>query len=498
MGRVETRKHFNWRMAMSCLLIMVSTMNYGFDNSGFSTTQAMNAFQRQFGEINPKTGKYYLPPSWLSLFNSLPFIGFVVGMQVGSFISQRFGRRWCMFSMSAYALISATVCVTSQNKHQIMAGRILNCNVVPIFQSEIVPAQIRGMAVGSYQFSLMLGGLLVNVVCRGTSTLNTSAAWRIPIGLFYVIPTIIMCTIWFIPESPRWLLTQDRTDEAYASFKTLRSGTMPDAEIDAEFETLQDALRLEPEQGRWVEIFQGVNLKRTGISVTINILQQATGQAFVSTYGAVYVRSIGTLNAFNFTLILAVCNLTMVSIGLFLNDRVGRRPLLFIGGMLQFAAILSMGSLGTQKETLQTKTGIVALLVIFAGCYVFSWAPMAYVISSEVPALRLRDATQRTAGVANIVTSFLVTFSIPYLLYEPYAGLGSKVGFIFAGIITLALAFTFFCVPECKGKSLEQIDRMFQEKVPIRQFGNYAIDTAAFLDPEKAVETVLVEHKELK
>ncbi|PNP76491.1 hypothetical protein FNYG_09910 [Fusarium nygamai] len=94
-------------------------------------------------------------------------------------------------------------------------------------------------------------------------------------------------------------------------------------------------------------------------------------------------------------------------------------------------------------------------------------------ITTEIPALRLRDASQRTASMVNVVANFLVSFSIPYMLYSQYAGLGSKVGFVFAGILALAIVFVVFCVPECKGKSLEQVDRMFNEGIALRKFGNY-------------------------
>lgn len=145
--------------------------------------------------------------------------------------------------MSCYALITATITVISSTKEQILAGRILNCeshykrhqqaltlshvladiyvgmelSVIPVFQSEIVPAPVSGLVVGTYQFSLIvcfpgpslytfdsdtfqLGGIVINAVCLGTSNIMDNRSWRIPLGLFYIVPTIIICLIWFIPE----------------------------------------------------------------------------------------------------------------------------------------------------------------------------------------------------------------------------------------------------------------------------------------------------------
>ncbi|KAF4911087.1 MFS transporter fmqE [Colletotrichum viniferum] len=500
-------KHFNRTLAVAFTVVAISTFNYGFDNAGYSTTQAMDAFQKQFGDQDPTTGKWKIPPTWLSLFNSLNYIGFAAGVIIGSLVSARWGRRWCMFGMSAWAVIPATIALTSFTREQIMAARILNyiyvgmeLAVVPVYQSEIVPSEIRGFAVGSYQFSLMFGTLIVNSVCRGTSTLEGNASWRIPMGLFYVIPVIVMCLIFFIPESPRWLLTQDRVEEAHASLKNLRVGTMTDAEIDEQFAALQYALKQEVEQGKYWELFKGVNLKRTAVVMIMNFFQQATGQAFASTYGAIFIKDIGTVNPFTMTIVNAIVNLVMVFIGLYLTDRVGRRPLLLIGAVLQFAAIVTMGSLGTVSDpSFAIKTGIVAMLTVFAASYVLAWAPLNYVVSTEIPALRLRDASQRTASMVNVLANFLVNFSIPHLLYTPGAGLGSKVGFIFAGILVLAFVFTWFCIPECKGKSLEQIDRMFNEGVPLRKFGKYKPEDmyqASTEDGEKAGVIVTARHEE--
>jgi len=153
-----------------------------------------------------------------------------------------------------------------------------------------------------------------------------------------------------------------------------------------------------------------------------------------------------------------------------------------------FSAIVTMGALGTvSNPSFGVKSGIVAMLTLFGSGFTFAFAPLNYVITTEIPALRLRDASQRTASIVNVVANFLVSFSIPYMLYNQYGGLGSKVGFVFAGILALAMLFVVFCVPECKGKSLEQIDRMFNQGITLRKFGKYKPEDIAG-DVEETVE----------
>ncbi|KAK7216998.1 hypothetical protein V2G26_005001 [Clonostachys chloroleuca] len=249
-------RFFNRFLAIAVSLIALSSFNHGFDNQAFATTQAMDAFDKRFGEYDPIKKISYLPSTWLALFHSLNYIGFAAGVIIGSFVSARWGRRTCMFIMSIYAIGTATIAVTSTNKHHIMAARILNyiyvgmeLAVVPAYQSEIVPALVRGFVVGTYQLALILGGLVINCVCFGTSTLSGDESWRIPLGLFYIIPAIISTCIWFLPESPRWLLSKGRVDEARASLAQYRNGSFTEEEIDKEFQETQFQLEDASEKG---------------------------------------------------------------------------------------------------------------------------------------------------------------------------------------------------------------------------------------------------------
>ncbi|RKK94848.1 hypothetical protein BFJ71_g8715 [Fusarium oxysporum] len=487
MGVFTKFRFFNRRLALSCVLIAVSTFNYGFDNQAFATTQAMDAFDKQFDVWNEKTGTYILEPSWLSLFNSLNYIGFAAGVLIGTWISSRWGRRWCMFVMSVYALGTATIAVTSFHREQIMAARILNyvyvgmeLGVVPTFQSEIVPAQARGFMVGSYQLSLAVGGLVINSICFGTSSLPDNRAWRIPLGMFYIVPCIVVAGIWFVPESPRWLLRKNRVEEARKSLQQIREGAFTDEEIDAEFTELKVSLEQETEQGRFVELLRGINLKRTLIVMAVNFYQQAGGQAFVSQYGTIYVKSLGTINPFGFSLITSAISIISITCILLWTDIVGRRVLMMASSITMFVAMMTMGGLGIVSPVDDSrKKGVISMMAVFASGFGMGWAPLVYVVTTELSALRLRDLTSRVGFTTNVIMNFTVNFSIPYLIYDKYAGLNSKVGFIFGGIMATALVFVYFCVPECKGKTLEQVDFLFNQGVPIRQFGK--VDAAEMM-----------------
>ena len=215
--------------------------------------------------------------------------------------------------------------------------------VVPIFQSEITPQKARGFIVGTYQLSLVFGGLIINVVARGTSDIKSNAAWQIPIGLFYVVPVFVVCTIWFVPEvsincytyhgkrtkntqSPRWLILKGRRDDALKSLTRLREGKFSQDEIEEEFSLISIGIEQEVEQGTFFEMFKGaVNTKRSLIVFGANFFLQATGATFASVYGALFIKSVGTVNTFTVTCSMAGINTVICMLSMVLVDKIGRR-----------------------------------------------------------------------------------------------------------------------------------------------------------------------------
>lgn len=133
-----------------------------------------------------------------------------------------------------------------------------------------------------------------------------------------------------------------------------------------------------------------------------------------------------------------------------------------------------MGGLGTPKTIPYSySSGIIAMMLFYQLVYVATFGPIYYTIQAETPATRLRDKTVRLGVTVNIVTIFVVSFTLPYLLDPPYANLQGQVGFIYGSICFLALLWGYFFLPELKNRSLEELEELFAAKLPLRKFGQY-------------------------
>ncbi|OJJ94943.1 hypothetical protein ASPACDRAFT_1908656 [Aspergillus aculeatus ATCC 16872] len=480
-------------LLFSTALLALSAFNYGLSDQAFSSCQAMDSFIRQFGKYDASTDTWKIPALDTSLYNSIKAAGQIIGVFLGGYVSNRWGRRMCIFSMSVYALGSASVVVSSTTQAQLQTARALHyiylgmqLAVIPTFLAELAPAKNRGGIGVIYWLSIKCGGLFITGVARATKTMTTDAAWRIPFGLILVIPFIVLCLVWFIPESPRWYLLRDRQIEALQALTVLKPKNTPEPVIQEEFDVLSAKVAEQLQKKSFRDLFTRQNRQRTFVVAATNFFQQATGQAFASQYGTLFVKQLKSVNPFSVTLGTNAVDIGAIIICASLIDIVGRRMLFHTSSSLQTVALMTMGGLGTaDSSNVHAKQGIVAMLLLFSFSWSLGWAPLVYVLGAELPSSPLREMTLQIAYTVKLVTEFAVTFTYPYMETADtphHVDLGGKLGFIYGSLSALAFLFGWFFIPETKQVEIEDLDKQFA-----------ILELADVEDPTKGAPAVVTE-----
>ncbi|KAK4234450.1 general substrate transporter [Achaetomium macrosporum] len=479
-------KHFNGMLVFIMLYMAFCAFNFGFDVGTFGGVQAMHSFTSKFGECDEK-GVCALP-GWLSsVMTATPFLGKAAGCIACGWIAEKWGRRAAILGICIVSFVGVALQTSATTAAQFTIGRIITYAmtgmaivVIPIYSAEVSPRVLRGMFGSTIQVMIIFGQVISTLITYGTKGIDSAAGWRIPVGLQLVVPGIIFALLPFLPESPRWLLSRGRRDETVVSLKKLRKAATED-EVQMEIEALAFA-HAHDEQGTWAEVFDAKNRVRTAVAVLAMFGQQITGQAFPSQYGVIFYQSQGYGDkSFLFNVISNITSMVAVIITWFYVDSSGRRPVLMLGGFLMGAFLFILGGVGTVNMgsiNQHEKELMVASVMLFQFFYCLSWAPVSYVVLSETAALRLKEKTNLLASVLSVLTTFVTSFTVPYLINAKYANLGGKVGFIYGSFNFVMVVLVYFFIPELKGRTLEEVDQLFASGAPLRKFGKIKTKTA--------------------
>ncbi|EXK80073.1 hypothetical protein FOQG_15355 [Fusarium oxysporum f. sp. raphani 54005] len=460
----------NGTMLFLLMYMCFCSFNFGYDVGNFGSVQGMQAFGRQFGTCDKETGNCSLQPWLSSVMTSVPFIGKALGTVTCGVIAERWGRKIAIMGLIIASFVGVLLQTTATTAAQFTIGRFISFAmtgmtivVVPIYQAETAPRALRGLVTSSLQLMINLGALVASLVTWRTSSMNTNAAWHIPVGLQFLAPTFLLVLWFWVPESPRWLLAKDRVQEATKSLRRIRKDKSEE-DIEFEIQAIQHT-HSNDHKGRWSELFDAENRRRTMVAILAMFGQQITGQAFASQYSVIFYLSQGFgARSFIFSVVGSVVGLACLFVTWFTVDLVGRRVLLLIGGTGMAIFLFIVGS--------------VASFILFPSCYALSWAPVSYIVLSEAASSHIKEKTNLLASVISVLTTFATSFTLPYLLSKPYAGLGAKVGFIYGSFCVAMVVLAYFFIPELKGRSLEEVDQLFASGQPLRKLGSLETRTA--------------------
>ncbi|KAK7701016.1 hypothetical protein SLS64_010610 [Diaporthe eres] len=493
-----------WKAYLICAFASFGGIFFGYDSGYINGVSGSEVFYKAV-EGSSATA---LTDSNLSLITSILSAGTFFGALIAGDVAEFIGRKWTVVAGCAIYLLGVIVQIaTTPNSSAlgtIVAGRLIaglgvgfESAIVILYMSEICPRKVRGALVAGYQFCITIGLLLAACVVYGSQKYPDTRAYRIPIGIQFPWGVILGVGLMFLPDSPRYFVKRGRLDRATDSLSRLRGQPADSeyiqvelAEIVANEEYERQLIPNTTWFGSWANCFKGSvfsaksNLRRTILGTSLQMMQQWTGVNFIFYYSTPFLQSTGAIsNTFLISLIFTLVNVCSTPISFWTVERFGRRSILIIGafGMLvcQFLVAIigvTVGFNHTHPDPSNPDASIadnipavnaqIAFIAIFIFFFASTWGPGAWILIGEIFPLPIRSRGVALSTASNWLWNTIIAVITPYMVGETHGNLKSSVFFVWGGLCTCAFVYSYFLVPETKGLSLEQVDRMMEETTP--------------------------------
>jgi SP family galactose:H+ symporter-like MFS transporter len=397
-------------------------------------------------------------------------IGAVAGAAFAGPAADRYGRR-LMILVAAFIFIAGAIgSAFAPGPGALVAVRVvvgvaigLASAAAPVYISEVAPPESRGRLVTFFQLAVTVGILVAYLV---GFALHSGGHWRLMLGLGAVPALALAIGMLRMPQSPRWLVMSGDDFAARATLAKIRVDD-PDT-IDRELEEIKGAVEEKP--GAWRDLLEPAVRAALTVGVGLAILQQITGINTVIYYAPTIVEFTG-VNGTTGPILAAVgagiINVSMTLVAIRLLDRSGRRTLLLTGvaGMTLSLTALGIAFVGGGGSTTDSVIAIASLMA-FIACFAFSLGPIFWLLNAEIYPLDVRSKAAGLGTMANWTFNFIV--SLTFLLLIDALG-QSGTFFLYGAIGILTFIFCWKLVPETKGKRLEDIQAVFQERVDRRR-----------------------------
>lgn len=398
-------------------------------------------------------------------------IGAVIGAATNGILADIFGRKKIIMATAVIFILGSILCAFAPNVYVLILSRIfvgfavgIVNFVVPLYLSEVSPKNLRGTLVSLYQWAITAGILFSYFINAVFAQAVYNWRWMLFAG---VVPGLVlfigMC---FMSDTPRWLVSKNRDDEAKKVFSKIEPDIEPEKEIAEIKETLVDnrqekTFRLK----KWM-------IMPFVVGIGIMFAQICTGINTIIYYAPTIFKTAGfdsNLTAIYATTGIGVVNFIMTIVAVFFTDRIGRKPLLYFGLTGVMLSLFALGTSFAFAGVLGSSLKWVAVgsLVTYIICFAMSLGPIGWILVSEVFPLRIRGIAMSVCTVSNFAFNFFVVGSFPVLLHR----IGGAWTFWIFGIVSiLCIIFVYFFVPETKGISLEQIESNWRRGVNPRNF----------------------------
>ncbi len=388
---------------------------------------------------------------------SIALIGTVLGSLIGSKPSDLFGRKNTLYFVAAAYLLSSLGTALAQDWYVFLAFRLLgglgvgiSSVTAPIYISEIAPANKRGRLVGLFQFNVVLG-ILISYLSNYLIGNEGEGSWRWMLGVQALPSLIFLVLIYFIPESPRWLILKRGAErEALRILQIINP-----LNYEQELVSIRNSVRTGEHNKHHDNLFSGQYRKPVILAMLFAFFNQVSGINAIIYYAPriFEMAGLGAHSSLMSTVGVGIINFAFTLIAINFIDKVGRRKLMLIGSFGLIAALFLVGYTFYKADF--SGYAVPVYMMIFIAFFAFSQGAVIWVFISEIFPNQVRAKGQTFGSSTHWVMAALVAFGFPY--FAETLG-GATTFFFFAAMMVLQLIFVWRWMPETKGRSLEQIE----------------------------------------
>lgn len=433
------------------------------------------------GTIGIVTQQFSLDTMQQGWYVGCALIGSIAGASFAGMTSDAIGRKKTMLIAAVFFCICAIGCAESTSFAHLVAFRIIGgvgvgfvSIVSPIYISEISVAEKRGTLVSLYQLAVTIGFLIAYLVNYAILDISQTREfqsgflnrmlvddyWRGMLGSGAVPAVLFLAIIFFIPESPKWLITKGRGSMARNVLGRIYPGA---ARLESEYEITKSSLNDEV-KSEWKELLQPWILKAVLIGSAIAILGQFMGVNAVLYYGPEIFAKAGIAggDALFSQVLVGIVNMVTTVIALLIIDKVGRKQLVYWGVSGMIVSLVMIGIYFAFGERIGLGNGfMLAFFLFYVFCCAISISAVVFVLLSEMYPNSVRGRAMSVSGFALWVGTYLIGQLTPWLL-ENLTPAGTF--FLFAGMCIPYILIMWKAVPETTGKTLEEIEGYWKRK----------------------------------
>ncbi|KAL2266748.1 hypothetical protein VTJ83DRAFT_6100 [Remersonia thermophila] len=494
-----------WKAYLICAFASFGGIFFGYDSGYINGVLGSRIFIEQVEYVGAKA----ISESKTSLIVSILSCGTFLGAVIAGDVADMIGRKWTVIAGCLIYIAGVVIQMFTgmgDPLGPIVSGRLIaglgvgfESAVVILYMSEICPRKVRGALVAGYQFCITIGLMLAACVVYATEKRTDTGSYRIPIAIQFAWAIILAGGLACLPDSPRYFVKKGMLDRATESLSRLRGQPRDShyiqielAEIVANEEYERQLIPSTTWLGSWAACFKGSvfkansNLRKTILGTSMQMMQQWTGVNFIFYYSTPFLKSTGAIeNSFLMSMVFTIINVCSTPISFWTVERFGRRSILFWGalGMLicQFLVAVIGVTVGfnhtyaaptvadpgrTLAQNVPAVNAQIAFICIFIFFFASTWGPGAWILIGEIFPLPIRSRGVGLSTASNWLWNTIIAVITPYMVGEDRGNMKSSVFFVWGGLCTLAFIYTYFFVPETKGLSLEQVDKMMEETTP--------------------------------